>query len=87
MKKVFLAMIITLSVGLAMILVGSVLAGINWTPTGVEATFDGTALSLALSNVGYVVFMLSCIVLTGLGVPYAVKGDCKKEEKNEKNEK
>lgn len=81
MKKVIMTTIIILSIGLAMVLVGSILQGINW-GTG----FDGTELATALSNIGYIVAMLSGVVLTGLGVAYAVRGESNKDS-DEKKEK
>lgn len=81
MKKVIMTTIIIVSIGLAMVLVGSILQGINW-GTG----FDGTELATALSNIGYIVAMLSGVVLTGLGVAYAVRGENNKDS-DEKKEK
>lgn len=81
MKKVLLATVIILSVGLAMVLVGSILQGITW-----SSGFDGTAFAQALNSIGYIVAMLSGVALTGLGISYAIKGDSKDEKKEEKDE-
>lgn len=83
MKKLITAVIIILAVGLAMVLVGSILQGIDWTST---PDFDGTAFASALNNVGYIVAMLSGVVLAGLGVAYAVKYDGKEKENKEDKE-
>ncbi len=82
MKKLITTTIVILAVGLAMVLVGSVLQGITW-----SSSFDGTTLASSLTTIGYIVAMLSGVVLTGLGVAYAIKGDCSKEEKDEKEKK
>lgn len=84
MKKLLTAAIVILSVGLAMILVGGVLQGVTW-----QGNFDGQFLADALSNVGYIVAMLSGVVLTAVGVASAIKGgccdkDCKNQEKCDK---
>ena len=79
MKKLITAVIIILAVGLAMVLVGSILQGIDWTST---PDFDGTAFASALVNVGYIVAMLSGVVLAGLGVAYAVRYDGKERSKD-----
>ncbi len=79
MKKLITAVIIILAVGLAMVLVGSILQGIDWTST---PDFDGTAFASALVNVGYIVAMLSGVVLAGLGVAYAVRYDGKECSKD-----
>lgn len=82
MKKLITTVIIILAVGLAMILVGGILQGISWqTPD-----FDGTAFASALNNVGYIVAMLSGVVLAGLGVAYAIKYDGKEKENKEDKE-
>ncbi len=78
-----LTTIIILGVGVAMVLVGSILQGIVWNVT----TFDGEAFALALNTLGYIVALLSGIVLTALGISYAIKGekeDCQKEDKDSK---
>lgn len=85
MKKLVTTTIVILSVALAMILVGGVLKGITWT-----GDFNGDSLASALSTIGYVAAMLSGVVLTGLGVAMAVKGECKNcscEEKDKKEDK
>lgn len=85
MKKFLLTTIVVLSVGLAMILIGSILQGITWS-TG----FDGTSLAEALNNVGYIVAMLSGVVLAGVGVAYAVRGEdknCPKDKENKEDKK
>ncbi len=83
MKKFITTTIVILSVGLAMVLIGAILQGINW-GTG----FDGTSLASALNTIGYIVAMLSGVVLTGLGVAYAVRNDSKDDkEKNKKEDK
>lgn len=81
MKKLFTTTIVILAVGLAMVLVGGILQGINW---GVG--FDGTALATALTSIGYIASMLSGVVLTGAGVAYAVKGDCKPKDDDKDKE-
>lgn len=80
MKKILMTTVIVLSVGLAMVLVGSILNGISW-----SSDFNGASFADALTSVGYIVAMLSGVVLTGLGVAYAVKTDCK-DCKNDKDE-
>lgn len=82
MKKLITTVIIILAVGLAMILVGGVLQGISWQ----TSDFDGRAFASALNNVGYIVAMLSGVVLAGLGVAYAVKYDGKEKENKEDKE-
>ena len=92
MKKLTLTTIIILGIGLAMILVGAVLEGIvNW-GTG----FNGDALASALTTIGYIVAMLSGVVLTGMGIAYAIKSgssDCHCDDncscgcKDDKNDK
>lgn len=82
MKKLITTVIIILAVGLAMILVGGVLQGISWQ----TSDFDGTAFASVLNNVGYIVAMLSGVVLAGLGVAYAVKYDGKDKENKEDKE-
>ena len=82
MKKLITTVIIILAVGLAMILVGGVLQCISWQ----TSDFDGTAFASALNNVGYIVAMLSGVVLAGLGVAYAVKYDGKEKENKEDKE-
>ena len=71
MKKFIGTAIIILGISLAMVLIGSVLQGITIAGTG----FDMQYLSKALVNVGYIAAVLSGIVLTGLGVAFAVKND------------
>lgn len=94
MKKLTLATLIILGVGLAMVVVGAVLDGIAWNTT----SFDGAALATALTNIGYIASMLSGVVLTGTGIAYAIRsgsscncGDdckcgCKDEEKKSKKD-
>ena len=81
MKKLITTAIVILSVGIAMILVGSILKGITW-----SADFNGADLASALNNIGYIAATLSGIVLAGLGVATAIKG-CNKDDKNDKNTK
>ena len=76
MKKFISTAVIILSVGLAMVLVGSILQGITW-----NGDFDGTNLAGALVNLGYIGTMLSGVVLAGLGVATAIKGESKDENK------
>ncbi len=76
MKKFIITTIVLLSVGLAMVLVGSVLQGINWS----TADFNGDPFASALTTIGYLVAVLSGVVLTGLGVSTAILGNCKKEK-------
>lgn len=83
MKKFILTTIVLLSVGLAMVLVGSVLQGINWS----TQDFNGDYLANALSTIGYLVAVLSGVVLTGLGVSTAILGNCKKDESKKEDEK
>ena len=83
MKKFILTTIVLLSVGLAMVLVGSVLQGINWS----TADFNGDPLASALTTIGYLVAVLSGVVLTGLGVSTAILGNCKKENEKKGDEK
>lgn len=82
MKKTMLTTTIILGVGVAMILVGSILQGIVWDPT----VFDGEAFALALNTLGYIVALLSGIVLTALGISLAIRGEkeCVEEKKDEK---
>lgn len=83
MKKFMTTAIVILSIGLAMVLTGSVLNGIAWAAGG----FNGAELAKALVNIGYIATMLSGIVLTGLGVACAVRGEDKKEGKDNKDSK
>lgn len=83
MKKFIVTTIVLLSVGLAMVLLGSVLQGINWSTTD----FNGDYLASALSTIGYLVAVLSGVVLTGLGVSTAILGNCKKENEKKDDEK
>lgn len=83
MKKFILTTIVLLSVGLAMVLVGSVLQGINWS----TADFNGDYLANALSTIGYLVAVLSGVVLTGLGVSTAILGNCKKDDEKKEEKK
>lgn len=78
MKKLINTAIIILAVSLALVIIGSILAGINW-GTG----FDGAALAAALVNVGYIAAALTGIVLTGLGVSYAVRNEDSNKESDE----
>ena len=82
MKKLTTAVIVFLAVGLAMILVGSILQGIQW-----QQNFDGTAFAQALNNVGYIVAMLSGVVLAGIGVASAIKGESSKAKDQDKEKK
>ena len=82
MKKILMSTVIVLSVGLAMVLIGSILNGISW-----SSDFNGASFADALTSIGYIVAMLSGVVLTGLGVAYAVKTDCKDCNKDCKNDK
>ena len=81
MKKILMSTVIVLSVVLAMVLIGSILNGISW-----SSDFNGASFADALTSIGYIVAMLSGVVLTGLGVAYAVKTDCNKDCKNDKDE-
>ena len=89
MKKLTLATLIILGVGLAMVVVGAVLDGIAWNTT----SFDGAARASALTNSGYIASMLSGVVLTGTGIAYAIRSgsscdcvdDCKCGFKDEEN--
>lgn len=83
MKKFIITTIVLLSVGLAMVLVGSVLQGINWS----TADFNGDHLANALSTIGYLVAVLSGVVLTGLGVSTAILGNCKKDDEKKEEKK
>ena len=71
MKKTMFTTLIIFSVGIALILVGSILQGISW---GVG--FDGTTFASALNNIGYIVTLLSGVVLMALGISTAIKGGC-----------
>lgn len=71
MKKTMFTTLIIFSVGIALILVGSILQGISW-GTG----FDGTTFASALNNIGYIVTLLSGVVLMALGISTAIKGGC-----------
>ena len=82
MKKLTTAVIVFLAVGLAMIIVGSILQGIQW-----QQNFDGTAFAQALNNVGYIVAMLSGVVLAGIGVASAIKGENCKAKDQDKEKK
>jgi hypothetical protein len=80
MKKLMTSVIIILAVGLAMVLLGSLLQGVVW-----GAGFNGVNMANALVNLGYICAMLSGVVLTGLGVAKAVRHedcDCKDKDKN-----
>ncbi len=77
MKKCVNTAIIILAIGLAMILVGSILQGITW-----GNGFNGDTLADALNNIGYIAAMLSGVVLTGFGVATAVKGEDKTTDEN-----
>lgn len=82
MKKLITTAIVLLSVGLAMVLVGGILQGVDWASTG---TYDGSFLAIALNNIGYIVATLSGIVLIAVGVASSIKCDkCDKEEKSDK---
>ncbi len=79
MKKTLTTTIIILAIGIAMIIVGSVLQGISW-----SADFDGTQLASALTTIGYITAALSGIVLTGFGIAHALKPECKEEDAEKK---
>ena len=78
MKKVLILSTIILSVGLAMVLISSILQGVNW-----GGTFDGTAFSNALNDIGYIVSMLSGVVVTGAGVSFAIKSGYSEKDKSD----
>ncbi len=78
MKKFIMTTVIFLAVGLAMIFIGSILQGINWT-----MDFDGTHFAEALNNIGYLVSTLSGVALTAGAVSCAVRGDnCENKSKD-----
>lgn len=83
MKKFIITTIVLLSVGLAMVLVGSILQGVNWS----TADFNGDPFASALTTIGYLVAVLSGVVLTGLGASTAILGNCKKENEKKDDEK
>ena len=81
MKKLITTTIVILAIGIAMVVVGSVLKGVAWSPD-----FDGSQLAIALSNIGYIVAALSGIVLTGVGIVAAVKST-NSDDKQDKEKK
>ena len=85
MKKITTTVIVFLAVGLAMVLIGGILQGIQW---GQTSSFDGQAFAEALNNIGYIVSMISGVVLAGIGVASAIKGDdCKSNDNQDKDKK
>ncbi len=81
MKKLITTTLIILAIGIAMIVVGSVLNGIAW-----NASFDGTSFASALNNVGYLAAALSGVVLTGVGIVSVIKlSGCDKSDKSDKD--
>ena len=83
MKKILMSTVIVLSVGLAMVLIGSILNGISW-----SSDFNGASFADALTSIGYIVAMLSGVVLTGAGIATAVKSNnCDSEDKTDKEKK
>ena len=81
MKKLITTTVVILAIGIAMVVVGSVLKGVAW-----GTDFDGTQLATALSNIGYIVAALSGIVLTGVGIATAVKST-NSDDKRDKEKK
>ncbi len=81
MKKLITTTIVILAIGIAMVVVGSVLKGVAW-----SSDFDGSQLAIALSNIGYIVAALSGIVLTGVGIVAAVKST-NSDDKQDKEKK
>lgn len=83
MKKLLTASIVVLAVGLVMVIVGGALRGIDW-----QLGFDGQYIANALNNIGYIVTLLSGIVLTATAISCAIKGEkeeCKPAKKNKKD--
>lgn len=74
MKKLINTAIVILSISLALVIIGSVLAGMTW-----GNGFNGAELAAALVNIGYISAALTGIVLTGLGVSYAVRNEDSKK--------
>ena len=83
MKKLLYSSIIIVSVGIAMIIIGSILNGINWQTTD----FDGTSFAGALSSVGYIIATLSGVVLAGCGISFVLRqNDCEKDKEKKDKE-
>lgn len=80
MKKLLTTLVVVLAVGLAMVLIGGVLNSVTWT-----ADFDGTKLASALTTVGYIVSVITGVVLAGTGVAYAISTS--KSEADKKDDK
>ena len=73
MKKMTLISLITLTIGLAMVIIGAVFASITTWGAG----FNPGVLSDTFQSIGYVVAAFSGIVLTAVGVTHAVGHDKK----------
>ena len=82
MKKTLTTPLVILAVGLAMVLLGSVLKGITW-----GSGFSGAELAIAFNNIGYIVSVLSGVVLAAVGISCAIKGDADNKDEKENNKK
>lgn len=86
MKKILNTLVIVLCVGLFLVLTGSCLLGIEWT-----GSFSGVFLGNALTNIGYIVTILSGVALTGTFIASVMTNpNCpnkiNKEQENKKEE-
>ena len=70
MKKLKVTSLVTLSVGLALVTVGGVLRSINFD----TSVFNPATLASAMFTVGYLMAVLSGVLLTGSAVVGAIKG-------------
>ena len=75
MKKLSVSASITLSIGLAMIIVGAVLRSIWGLSTAAGSSFNATTLATAFESVGYVLAVISGVVLTAYFIVGAIKGE------------
>ena len=75
MKKIMTSALIVIAVAVAMVLLGSILKSIAW-----DGDFDGSVIGVALTDLGYIGAVLSGIVLTGVTVASAAKGEDKDEK-------
>ena len=79
MKKLSVSASITLSIGLAMIIVGAVLRSIWGLSAGAGSTFNAATLATAFESVGYVLAVISGVILAAYFIVGAVKGESTKK--------
>jgi len=79
MKKMPLPAIITLTIGLAMVITGAVLRSIWGLSAGSNPSFNAVTLAIAFESIGYVLAVISGVVLTAFYIVGAVKGETTKK--------